>query len=204
MCRSLTEVNFRILRKIFSLSTSKRPPGTLSPMEKRKTVSRQRSLSKRKLQILVTIHICLFWILETHHQKERIVPQQSVFSREGLALYYPWLVSCSSQKLSLTWHRNCKLGNTSKLFTMTEGLKKLQPLAKGDVVRVLPLPGQSKWFKAQVEDQVVVRSHNVRNEDGRVYRRNRSHLYKVPEKYQAMSDDESVQPETTSRSPMRS
>ena len=28
---------------------------------------------------------------------------------------------------------------------MTEGLKKLQPL--GDVVRVLPLPGQSKWFK---------------------------------------------------------
>ena len=87
---------------------------------------------------------------------------------------------------------------------MTEGLKKLQPLAKADVVRVLPLPGQSKWFKAQVEDQVVVRSHNVRKEDGRVYRRNRSHLYKVPEKYQAMSDDESVQPETTSRSPMRS
>ena len=87
---------------------------------------------------------------------------------------------------------------------MTEGLKKLQPLAKGDVVRVLPLSGQSKWFKAQVEDQVVVRSHNVRKEDGRVYRRNRSHLYKVPEKYQAMSDDESVQPETTSRSPMRS
>ena len=147
MCRSLTEVNFRIFRKIFSLSTSTRPPGTLSPMEKRKTVSRQRSLSKRKLQILVTIHICLCWILETHHQKEWIVPRQSVFSREGLALYYPWLVSCFSQKLSLTWHRNCKLGNTSKLFTMTEGLKKLQPLAKGDVVRVLPLPGQSKWFK---------------------------------------------------------
>ena len=87
---------------------------------------------------------------------------------------------------------------------MTEGLKKLQPLAKGDVVRVLPLPGQSKWFKAQVEDQVAVRFYNVRKEDGRVYRRNSSRLYKVPEKYQGMSDDESVQPERTSRSPMRS
>ena len=50
----------------------------------------------------------------------------------------------------------------------------------------------------------MVRSYNVRKEGERVYRRNHSHLYKVPEKYQAMSDDESVQPERTSRSPMRS
>ena len=32
------------------------------------------------------------------------------------------------------------------------GAKVLHPLTKGDVVRVLPLPGQSKWFKVQVED----------------------------------------------------
>ena len=33
-----------------------------------------------------------------------------------------------------------------------------------------------KWIKATVEDQVDVRSYDVRTEDGRVYRRNRRHL----------------------------
>ena len=108
--------------KDYQFGTSKRPLGTPSPMEKRKTVSRQQSLPYRKLQIRVTIRICLYWILETHHQKEWIVPQHSVNSRIGLALYCPRLVSCFSQKMSLKWHRNCKLGNTSKLFIMTEGL----------------------------------------------------------------------------------
>ena len=59
--------------------------------------------------------------------------------------------------------------------------KVLHLLTKGDVVRVLPLPGQSKWLMAQVEDHVVVRSHKIHTENGRVYRRNHSHLYKVPE-----------------------
>lgn len=55
----------------------------------------------------------------------------------------------------------------------------LQPLKEGDVVRVRPLTGQTKWFKAQVDHQVAVRSFKVRTEDGRLYRRNRSHLYRV-------------------------
>ena len=79
------------------------------------------------------------------------------------------------------------------------GANELHPLAKADVVRVLPLPGQSKWFRTQVN---TIRYCNVRTDDGRVNRQNRSHLSKVPEKYQAMSDDEAVQSERTSWSPI--
>ena len=81
------------------------------------------------------------------------------------------------------------------------GAKVLHPLRNGDVVRVLPLPGQSKWFKAQVEDQMAVRSYKFRTKDGRVYRRNRSHLYKVPEKYEPNLDDDAMQLEGASPNP---
>ena len=43
---------------------------------------------------------------------------------------------------------------------------------------MLPSPQAQKWKKAQVEDQVDVRSYSVRTEDGRVFRRNRRHLRK--------------------------
>ena len=51
---------------------------------------------------------------------------------------------------------------------------------------------------------MAVRSHKVHTEDGRVYRRNRSHLYKVPEKYQPISDVKAVKSERTSRNPIPS
>ena len=43
-----------------------------------------------------------------------------------------------------------------------------------------------------MEDQLAVGSYTVRNKGGRVYRRNRSHLYNVAEKYHPSSDDEPV------------
>lgn len=43
---------------------------------------------------------------------------------------------------------------------------------------MLPSPQARKWKKAQVEDQVDVRSYAVRTEDGRLFRRNRRHLKK--------------------------
>ena len=48
-------------------------------------------------------------------------------------------------------------------------------------------------LKAQVSSQVAVRSHMVCTEDGILYRRNRSHLYKVPKNFQGMSDEDKVQ-----------
>ncbi|KAK3746314.1 hypothetical protein QZH41_006886 [Actinostola sp. cb2023] len=60
--------------------------------------------------------------------------------------------------------------------------RELPPLTPGDQVRVIPKPNDrsTKWTKAEVEEQVDVRSYNIRTEDGRVYRRNRRHLRKSP------------------------
>ena len=56
-----------------------------------------------------------------------------------------------------------------------QNTKELLPLQIGEVVRVVPKPGdrERKWFKARVEDQVDIRSYEVRTEDARQYRRNR-------------------------------
>lgn len=58
--------------------------------------------------------------------------------------------------------------------------KELPPLKQGDQVRISPKPNDrtGKWTKAEVQEQVDIRSYNVRTEDGRVYRRNRRHLRK--------------------------
>ncbi|PFX33017.1 Uncharacterized protein K02A2.6 [Stylophora pistillata] len=57
--------------------------------------------------------------------------------------------------------------------------KLLKPhLVKGDVVHMKPQAsdGKQRWTKAQVEQQVDVRSYAIRTEDGRLFRRNRRHL----------------------------
>lgn len=45
----------------------------------------------------------------------------------------------------------------------------------------------------QVSSQVALRSYIVCAEDGRLYRRNRSYLYKVPESFQVLPDEDEVQ-----------
>ena len=63
-------------------------------------------------------------------------------------------------------------------FYYNRGTRELSPLRKGDAVVMLPGPQARNWKKAQVEDQVDVRSYAVRTENGRVFRRNRRHLQK--------------------------
>jgi len=52
-------------------------------------------------------------------------------------------------------------------------------------VRVAPKQGdrERKWFKARVEEQVDIRSYEVRTEDGKLYRRNRRHLLQSKEPF---------------------
>ena len=60
------------------------------------------------------------------------------------------------------------------------GAKELTELNPGDTVRVKPLHTVKRnvpWLKAQVQGKVDIRSYQVRTEDGRVYRRNRRHLF---------------------------
>ena len=77
-----------------------------------------------------------------------------------------------------------------------QNTKELPPLQTGEVVRVAPKPGdrERKWFKAQVEDQVDIRSYEVRTEDGRLYRRNRRHLRQSKEPFAQTSETSLVRP----------
>ena len=43
-------------------------------------------------------------------------------------------------------------------------------------MHVKPTDRSGRWFKARVEQQVDVRSYEVRTEDGKIFRRNRRHL----------------------------
>ena len=54
--------------------------------------------------------------------------------------------------------------------------KELYRLKPGDVVRVKLRPDSKEWTKAAVDQEVDIRSYQVRTEDGRTYRRNRRHL----------------------------
>ena len=76
-----------------------------------------------------------------------------------------------------------------------QNIKELPPL-QTEVVRVAPKPGdrERKWFKAQVEDQVDIRSYEVRTEDGRLYRRNRRHLRQSKEPFVQTSETSLVRP----------
>ena len=58
---------------------------------------------------------------------------------------------------------------------LRQGREGTKTSRKGQVVRFRP-PGYRKWKKAVVDDQTDVRSYSIRTEDGRRYRRNRSHL----------------------------
>ena len=66
----------------------------------------------------------------------------------------------------------------------------------GEVARVAPKPGdrERKWFKAQVEGQVDIRSYEVGPEDGRLYRWNRRHLRQSKEPFGQTSETSLVRP----------
>ena len=70
-----------------------------------------------------------------------------------------------------------------KYYNLTS--KELPPLQSGEVVRVAPKQGdrERKWFQVRVEEQVDIRSCEVRTEDGKLYRRNHRHLRLVKEPF---------------------
>ena len=71
------------------------------------------------------------------------------------------------------------------------GNRELPPPQRGDVVKMLPNTS-GKVVESKIEDQVDIRSHSVRTEDCRLFRRNRRHLRKSQEQQKSVfspSDD---------------
>ncbi|PFX34507.1 Uncharacterized protein K02A2.6 [Stylophora pistillata] len=135
-------------------------------------------------------HLSLLDFRNTPSEGMESTRTQHLFAR-GTRTLLPTARHLLQPKVIPHVHRNLQLRQNEQSFFFNRGAKDLQPLRDGDVVRVRPLPGHSRWFKAQVNRQEAPRSYQVRREDGRVYRRNRSHLYKVPHNFQAMPDEDS-------------
>ncbi|PFX33745.1 Uncharacterized protein K02A2.6 [Stylophora pistillata] len=137
-------------------------------------------------------HLSLLDFRNTPPEGMESNPAQRLFARRTRTLL-PTARHLLQPKVIPHVHRNLQLRQNKESFFFNRGAKDLQPLRNGDVVRVRPLPGHSRWFKAQVSCQEAPRSYQVRTEDGRVYGRNRSHLYKVPENFQAIPDEDIVE-----------
>lgn len=77
-----------------------------------------------------------------------------------------------------------------------QNTKELLPLQTGEVIQVAPKQGdkQQKWFKAQMEDQVDIRSYEVRAGEGKVLWRNCPHLHTSKEPFSQTASASSVVP----------
>ncbi|XP_022797523.1 uncharacterized protein K02A2.6-like [Stylophora pistillata] len=86
-----------------------------------------------------------------------------------------------------------------------QNVKELSSLIKGDVVRMKPQAsdGKQRWTKAQVEQQVDVRSYAIRTEDGRLFRRNRRHLRQCKEPFMPKDGDIEIPTPILNRPPTK-
>lgn len=84
--------------------------------------------------------------------------------------------------------------NHTKFYN--QNTKELLPLQTGEVIQEAPKQGdkQQKWFKAQMEDQVDIRSYEVRAGKGKVLWTNCPHLHTSKEPFSQTASASSVVP----------
>ena len=124
-------------------------------------------------------HLSLLDFRNTPSEGMDNTPAQRLFSHRARTSL-PMAGHLLQPKIIPNVHQNLQQRQNKQTLSFNKSAKELQPLKDGDVVRVRPLPGHSRLFKAQVSSPHL---YQVRTEDGRVYRRNRSHLNKVPENF---------------------
>ena len=86
-------------------------------------------------------------------------------------------------EISTAVYKSQKANQAKQAFYYDKTAKDLKPISDGDVVRVKPHDIDENFIKAKVEKQVHIRSHRVKTEDGRVFRRKRKDLHKTLEDY---------------------
>ena len=172
------------------VTTSPRYPQSNGKAEN--SVKTAKNILKKAADASYDAHLSLLDFRNTPSVGMDSTPAQRLFSRRTRTSL-PMASHLLQPKVIPNVHQNLQQRQTKQALSFNRGAKELQPLKDGDVVRVRPLPGHSIWFKEQVSSQEAPRSYQVRTEDGRVYRRNRSHLYKVPERFQEMPDEDMVE-----------
>ena len=192
-CHSVLK-NSESLQPAKSLKLSQAHLSIPRAMERLRMPSRQQNPSRRKLrkQAETPTYPCLTG--ETLLLKVCLAPPaQRMFGRRTRTL-----LPTTSYLLKPKVQEDVKkklLKQTSKQAKYyNQNTKELPPLQTGEGIRVAPKPcdRERKWFKARVEDQVDIRSYEVRTEDRRLYRRSRRHLRQSKEPFVQTSETSSV------------
>ena len=141
-------------------------------------VKSAKTLMKKAKESKTDPYLALLELRNIPGEKVKSSPAQRLFGRRtrtkvpvSKKLLKPKIVTGVEQQLVDRKISQAKFYNRN-----THELVELKP---GQQVMVKS-PRSDKWVKATVNNQVDIRSYQIRTEDGRVYRRNRRHLRKVP------------------------
>ena len=154
-----------------------------------------KSIMKKAKQAGTDIYLSLLDWRNTPSEGMSSSPAQRMFGR-GTRTLLPTTSYLLKPKVQEDVKEKLLKQKSKQAKYYNQNTKELPPLQTGEVVRVAPKPGdrERKWFKAQVEDQVDIRSYEVRTEDGRLYRRNRRHLRQSKEPFVQTSGTSLVRP----------
>ena len=148
------------------------------------TIKTAKNIMKKSKQAGTDVYLSLLDWKNTPSEGMSSSPAQRMFGRRTRtllptisSLLKPTVQQDVKEKLIKQKSKQTKYYNRSS--------KELPPLQSGEIVRVARKPGdrERKWFKARVEEQVDIRSYEVRTEDGKLYRRNRQHLRQSKEPF---------------------
>ena len=153
-----TVLSFRSLPPSTSLNTLKCLHGILSPTGRLRTASKQRRISwKKAADASHDPHLSLLDFWNTPSEGMDSNPAQRLFScRARTSL--PTAGHLLQPKVIPNVYQNFQQRQNKQALSFNRGAKELQRLKDGDVVQVRPLPGHSRWFKAQVSSQEAPRS----------------------------------------------
>ena len=141
------------------------------------TVKTAKQLMKKSKQVGTDFYLALLDWRNTPTEVVRCSPVQRLRGRRTRTLL-PTATSLLKPSITPGVREKLLKKKERQTYYYNRGTRELSPLRKGDAVVMLPSPQARKWRRAQVEDQVDLRSYAVRTEDGRVFRRNRRHLKK--------------------------
>ena len=141
-------------------------------------VKSAKTLMKKAKESKTDPYLALLELRNIPGEKVKSSPAQRLFGRRtrtkvpvSKKLLKPKIVTDVEQQLIDRKQSQAKYYN--------RGTHELIELKPGQQV-MFKAPRSNKWVKATVNNQVDIRSYQIRTEDGRVFRRNRRHLRTVP------------------------
>ena len=179
---------FAVLYEFEHVTSSPEYPQSNGKVEN--AVKTAKNLMKKSASTRSDFHLALLDWRNTPTEGMASSPAQRMFGRRTRTLLPTSKKLLKPQLVTDVRERKLQRKEVQTRY-YNQNVKELPSLIKGDVVRMKPQAsdGKQRWTKAQVEQQVDVRSYAVRTEDGRLFRRNRRHLRQSKEPFMPKDAD---------------